>query len=103
VLITPDMTMARPEIIGCKPFDDGFLDNASARQRMSRAYPLDAYTIPEFCHAHRISRAHYYVLRRRGLGPDEAALLGRKIITKEAAARWRRRHTRRARLQACDV
>jgi hypothetical protein len=54
---------------------------------------LDAFTIPEFCTAHRISRAHYYVLKARGLGPDEAELLGRIIITREAAAAWRRKRT----------
>jgi hypothetical protein len=54
---------------------------------------IKAYTIPEFCAAHRISRAHYYILRKCGLGPDEAELLGRKIITEESAAEWRRKRT----------
>lgn len=54
---------------------------------------IAAYTIPEFCVAHRISRAFYYLLRSRGLAPDEAELLGRKIITHEAAARWRKQRT----------
>jgi hypothetical protein len=59
--------------------------------------PPDAYTILEFCKAHRISRAQYYVLRDKGLGPDEARLLGRVIITKESAARWRKMRTARSR------
>jgi len=41
-------------------------------------------------HAHRISRSTYYNLRKQGLGPDEARVLDRVIITMEAAARWRK-------------
>jgi hypothetical protein len=52
-----------------------------------------AYTLEEFCRAHRISRAHYYELRKRGLGPDEAELLGRKIVTHESAKAWRKQRT----------
>jgi hypothetical protein len=52
-----------------------------------------AYTIPEFCEAHRISRTHFYELQRRGLGPDVAELLGKKIITHESAGKWRRQRT----------
>jgi hypothetical protein len=55
-----------------------------------------AFTIPEFCDAHKISRAHYYTLKNRGLGPDEARLLGRVVITREAAAKWRRKHSRKS-------
>jgi hypothetical protein len=72
--------------------DDDRAQSVPALYR-ARGPPLDAFTIPEFCAAHRISRAHYYVLRARGLGPDEAELLGRVIITKEAAAAWRRKRT----------
>ena len=45
--------------------------------RQARAPPLlerAAYTIREFCDAHRFSRSHYYNLKRRGLGPDETRL-----------------------------
>jgi hypothetical protein len=63
---------------------------------------LRAYTIPEFCAVHRISRAHYYILRKCGLGPDEAELLGRKIITEEAAAEWRLMRTTRSRPAPAD-
>jgi hypothetical protein len=62
-----------------------------------RQVNIEAFSIPEFCRAHSISRAHYYILRKCGLGPDEAQLLGRTIITKESAARWRKlRTTKRA-------
>jgi hypothetical protein len=55
---------------------------------------LDADSIAGFCRRHSISRSQYYVLRDAGLGPDETRLLGRVLITKESAARWRRKHTR---------
>jgi hypothetical protein len=67
--------MARPEVTG------------------KAALTLSAHTIPEFCQAHRISRAHFYNLQRRGLGPDVTELLGRKIVTHESAQRWRRQRT----------
>jgi hypothetical protein len=63
---------------------------------MTRTISADepaAYSIGEFCEAHRISKAQYYVLKARGLAPDECRLIGRVIITKEAAARWRKKHT----------
>jgi hypothetical protein len=47
-----------------------------------------SYTIPGFCEAYHISRAHYYAMRKRGLGPREMAVGGRRIITREAAADW---------------
>ena len=49
-----------------------------------------AYTVPEFCEAFRISRAHLYNLIARGQGP---ALLkaGRSTrITSASATRWAR-------------
>jgi hypothetical protein len=72
-------TMAPPEITGRKPRD--------------RGPPSHAFTIQEFCDAHRISRAHYYNLKRLGLAPDETAVGDRVIITVEAAARWRKQRT----------
>lgn len=48
-----------------------------------------AYTIPEFCDAHRISEALYYKARAAGLGPREKRVLTKVIITEEAAAEWR--------------
>ena len=50
-----------------------------------------------FCDAHRISRAHYYNLKRRGLGPDETDVVGVIIITAHNAARWRRQRERSSR------
>ena len=58
------------------------------KQRRAEA-PRAAYTIPEFCEAHRISRATYYNVKKAGRGPREKHVLGRIIITGEAAADWR--------------
>jgi hypothetical protein len=48
-----------------------------------------AFTIKEFCAAHRLSMAQYYVLKSEGEGPDEMAVARRRYISFESAARWR--------------
>jgi hypothetical protein len=48
-----------------------------------------AYTIGEFCEAHRISRSKLYELFDAGLGPRTMSIGTRRIITQEAAADWR--------------
>jgi hypothetical protein len=75
--------VASPEVTGRRI--SGYLERA-------------AYTISEFCYAHRISRAHYYNLKKLGQTPDEARAGDRTvIITFEAAARWRRAREKAAR------
>jgi hypothetical protein len=49
-----------------------------------------AYTIAEFCDAHRISRSKLYELWRQGKGPRVMDIDARRRISKEAAADWRR-------------
>jgi hypothetical protein len=50
-----------------------------------------AMTIAEFCKAHRISRGLYYNLKNEGRGPREMWIsAGRRAISQEAAAAWRR-------------
>jgi hypothetical protein len=75
--------MAAPQVTGRKI-------RASPLPLLERA----AYTIREFCDAHRISKSTYYNLRKQGLGPDEARVRDRVIITMEAAARWRKARER---------
>jgi len=70
--------MARPEVTGCKSSPTDSTENR------------DAYSIDEFCRRHGISHGTYYNLRTLGLGPREARALKRVLITKEAAANWRR-------------
>jgi hypothetical protein len=52
--------------------------------------PAAAFSIREFCVAHRLSESMYFKLRAQGLGPDEMIIGSRRIISYEAAARWRR-------------
>jgi hypothetical protein len=47
-------------------------------------------SIPEFCRAHRISKALFYKLRRQGLAPPVCKAGSRSLISVEAAAQWRR-------------
>ena len=57
----------------------------------SKGRPSDAeaFTVPEFCQAHRISESFYYKLKSLGLGPEETKKLSKTIITNESAAEWR--------------
>lgn len=86
--------MARPEVTGRAP-----TEVSQSRKRTPRncGPPSLAFTIQEFCDAHRISRAHYYNLKRRGLGPVETDVGGVIIITMESAAVWRGQSEKAAR------
>lgn len=48
------------------------------------------YTIPQFCGAHNISRAHLYDLIKEGNGPRLMKVGRRTLISAEAAADWRK-------------
>jgi hypothetical protein len=52
--------------------------------------PPAAYSIKQFAAAHGISLSTYFKLQREGLGPKEMKVLGRKMISLESAAAWRR-------------
>jgi len=49
-----------------------------------------AYSIDEFCAAHRLSPAMYFKLKAAGLGPRTMEVGARTLISVEAAADWRR-------------
>jgi hypothetical protein len=68
--------MARPEVTGC-----------------AISLEQDAFSIPEFCVAHRISTSFYFKLKQQGLGPAEMQVGARRIISKESAAAWRAART----------
>jgi hypothetical protein len=58
---------------------------------LTASVDLDAtFTVNEFCSRHKISVAFYYKLRQQGLGPTEMRLGSKVLISKEAAAKWRR-------------
>jgi hypothetical protein len=71
------------------------LEHSPARQN-GRA----AYTIFEFCDAHRISRSKLYQLWREGCGPRAMRIGSKVLITCEAAADWRRERETTARQAA---
>jgi hypothetical protein len=48
-----------------------------------------AFTLSEFCVAHRIGLNTYYRLRKTGKGPEEVRIGTKVLVTKESAARWR--------------
>jgi hypothetical protein len=48
------------------------------------------FTIREFCEAHKISQAFYYIMKNEGWGPAEMRAGHRVLISYEAAADWRR-------------
>ncbi len=52
--------------------------------------PRAAFTIAEFCDAHRISRSKLYQLFDEGTGPRVMRVGVKLLITAEAAAEWRR-------------
>jgi hypothetical protein len=53
-----------------------------------------AYSIREFCIAHRISEAKYFALKAKGEGPIEMRVGRRRLISHESASEWR--HDREA-------
>ena len=73
---------ARPEVTGRRVFESEL-----------SASPHVAFTIKEFCKAHRISVSYYYELKKLGRAPREMMLGTRRIISAEAAAEWRAENT----------
>jgi hypothetical protein len=51
---------------------------------------LDAFSIPDFCRRHRLSQSFYFKLQQEGRGPRVMKIGARVLISKEAAAEWRR-------------
>jgi hypothetical protein len=49
-----------------------------------------AFSVNDFCVLHHISRAYFYKILNLGLGPRIMTVGGRKLISVEAAANWRR-------------
>ena len=68
--------MARTEVTG--------------RRQVSAADDADAYSVDEFCARHRISPQLFYKLKPQGLMPVTFNVGTRVLISREAAAAWRR-------------
>ena len=54
----------------------------------------DAYSVAEFSKRHGISVSFYFKEKAAGRGPREMRLGTRVLISKEAAAEWRRERER---------
>lgn len=52
-----------------------------------------ALTISEFCRAHGISKAFFYLLQARGQAPRVMKVGARRLISVEEAQRWREAQT----------
>jgi hypothetical protein len=76
--------MARPEVTGRKPTHQTTDDH-------------DALSVREFCARHRISVQLFYKLKPLGLMPTTFNVGTRVLISKEAAAAWRRAREKTAR------
>jgi predicted DNA-binding transcriptional regulator AlpA len=50
----------------------------------------DAFSIPEFCHRNSMSRGTFYNLDKIGKAPRTMRFGQKVLISKEAAADWRR-------------
>ncbi len=48
-------------------------------------------TVDEFCSTHRISRATFYNLLKRGDGPTIMKIGSRTLVSAESASKWRLR------------
>jgi hypothetical protein len=77
---------------------DGEHSRRSRRKQQARAPPEDddddhhdgAFSIRAFCERHSISESFFHKLRALGLGPAIMKVGARTLISREAAAEWRR-------------
>jgi hypothetical protein len=63
------------------------------RTEPNQSTPAPVQTVEQFCEAHRISRAFFNKLCNQGQAPDLIKVGRRVLISFEAAAEWRNRHT----------
>jgi hypothetical protein len=63
---------------------------AKVSKSPQRRTEAEAFSIDEFCELHRITRGFFNKLRTQGLGPRVMKVGRRVLISKEAAADWRR-------------
>jgi len=87
--------MARPEVevtgnrISIAKLNELFTELRELFRAVKRE-KRDAVSIADFCEGHGISVALYYKLKDQGQTPVEMEVGSRKLISKEAAAAWRR-------------
>lgn len=65
--------------------------------------PKRSLSLNEFCYLENISKAFFFSLKKRGLGPDETDINGLKRITPEARAKWHERMAELAKSEAAQL
>jgi hypothetical protein len=67
------------------------LDHTKKRRKIDPArVPPAAFSISEFCAAHRISEMTFFRMKRQGQAPKTMKVGTRTLISVEAATAWRR-------------
>jgi hypothetical protein len=69
-------------------------DIPTDRDTLAAVDDIDAFSVEEFCRRHRISVQVFY--KRRNLMPATFMVGTRRLISREAAAAWRRDREREA-------
>jgi hypothetical protein len=87
--------MARPEVTGRKA--DG--EATGRKRRKPDVKDPDAYSVSEFCARHRISVQLFYKIREQM--PPTFNVGTHVLISKEAAAAWRREREQAAQAAEC--
>ncbi len=50
-----------------------------------------AFSVREFCEVYGISRSLFYAMIKEGQGPVTMKVRGRRLVSRQSAADWRRR------------
>jgi hypothetical protein len=61
-----------------------------------------ADSVDQFCADHNIAKGTFYNLMKEGNGPDTFNVGRRRLISKEAAARWRQKMEQQTAQAACS-
>src|SRR5262245_35288663 len=77
-------------------------DIATAGSARGPPTPPAVYTIATFCAAHHISEAMFFKMRVMGIGPREARVGTRVLISFESARDWRAERERAAAATAAE-
>jgi hypothetical protein len=56
---------------------------------VQKAFEPQSYNVDGFCAAHSISKSALHLMWQEGTGPDVFYVGQRRMVSKEAAARWR--------------
>lgn len=63
--------------------------------KLDRSTTRAAYSVESFCKAHDIGRALFYRALKDGWGPETFTVASKRLISIEAATRWRAKMERR--------